>query len=258
MNTIATIMHGLGNKFAIFDGPIDISESAVREICGSAYITKLDGLIVVDRLAAQHIRMNYWNSDGSVAEMCGNGLRCVVRYAIDKKIVDPGDLLVETRAGDLRATWDGIDPEEIEVQVGKVKISPNNLKLEGASFYIANVGNPHAITFVEDVSSAPVDTQGPHVEVDNNFPNKTNVEYVQKVNKNSIALRVWERGVGETEACGTGMVASAAAAVREFGLEYPLNVKVPGGLAKVWVDKTGYSRMIGPAVVLTNIDVDVV
>lgn len=112
---------------------------------------------------------------------------------------------------------------------------------------IASVGNPHAITFVNDVDTAPVTTLGPKVETDGLFPNKTNVEFGQIVDPNKIKLRVWERGVGETKACGTGMCASAIVASKYKHTTLPITVQVPGGLAKIWLDDSGYTRMLAPA-----------
>ena len=210
----------------------------------------VDGLLVVTSINDKLVEMKYWNHDGSVAEMCGNGLRCVTRFAVDNKLVAPGNFNVKTDAGILAVIWGGEDPNVIEVQVGKVKVSQASISRQNLDFAIAAVGNPHAVTFVEDITFAPVRTLGPEIENDAYFPNKTNVEFVQIISPRQITMRIWERGVGETKACGTGMVASATVGFKKGFTEYPVEVTVPGGRAKIWVDEAGYSRMVAPALLL--------
>lgn len=245
-----TKMQGLGNKFIVFKGPITLTTQKVIDYCKAYGSTQADGLLVVTPIDDHSIEMKYWNADGSVAEMCGNGLRCVTRFAVDDKMVVPGRFTVKTDAGPLQVEWDGIDSDKIEVQVGKAIIDSDPVALFGESFYKANVGNPHAVMFVDDTESAPVHELGPKVETDKSFPNKTNVEFVEIRGKHNIRVRTWERGVGETLACGTGMVAAANVAVEIKGSGFPLEVEVLGGKAKVWLDDDGYARMLGPAEVV--------
>ncbi len=124
----------------------------------------------------------------------------------------------------------------------KSPVSLHNLK-----FYIGKVGNPHAVTFVDDIHSVNVKDLGFLIENDTYFPNKTNVEFVEIVADDYIKLRIWERGVGETAACGTGMVTSASIASKFKNVTFPMKVEVPGGLAKVYIDSDGYSHLVGPA-----------
>lgn len=241
-----TKMHGLGNDFIVFEGPFEVNAEQVAKWCDRHLGIGADGLLVVTPIDEKNVKMQYWNADGSVAEMCGNGLRCVTRFAVEHEMVAPGSFVVETGAGRLSVNWDGQNPDEIEVQVGKVALE-DAVSLRGLDFACANVGNPHAITFVEDVEVAPVMTLGPTVETDGYFPNKTNVEFVQVINEDTIKVRIWERGVGETMACGTGMVASAVVSSAEKSTSLPVNVEVPGGVALIWLDNEGYARMLGPA-----------
>lgn len=242
-------MQGLGNKFIILRGPLTLSSKEVIRYCKKYDANGADGLLVVTPIDDQSVEMKYWNADGSVAEMCGNGLRCVTRFAVDERMVSPGNFIVKTDAGLLKVIWDGKDPNNIEVQVGKAIVETVPIDLLGHSFYKVDVGNPHVVTFVADTETAPVKELGPKIETDSHFPDRTNVEFMQIKDFSNIRLRTWERGVGETLACGTGMVAAANTASAIKGLNFPLEVEVLGGKAKVWLDEEGYTRMVGPAVV---------
>jgi diaminopimelate epimerase len=243
-------MNGLKNDFLVFQGPVEISSQKVAELCNRRSGIGADGVLVVTKVDAGRIRMDYWNSDGSKAEMCGNGLRCVARYAVSKGMVAPGEFDVETPAGKLKVSCSEDLSDDIEVQVGKVRVEPSPVELHGMSFYVASVGNPHAITFVRDVASAPVHSVGPKVENDEHFPNKTNVEFVEEIDKGYLKLRVWERGVGETKACGTGMVSAAVVSSRVNQTTLPMTVEVPGGIAQIWIDDDGYVRMRAPVEIM--------
>lgn len=243
MQTELTRMEGLGNSFIILTGPYSNSSKVIASLCTKHWV---DGFLVVIPVNDTLVEMKYWNHDGSIAEMCGNGLRCVARFAVDQKLVTAGKFSVRTDAGVLKVLWDGKDPSKIEVQVGKAKINGDR-EIDNTLFTTVDVGNPHAVTFVNNVDDAPVKTLGPIAETNHNFPNKTNVEFVQVISPTQISVRTWERGVGETKACGTGMVAAAVASASKDLIQYPVEVGVLGGSAKVWVDEYGYSRMLGPA-----------
>lgn len=247
MTTDFVKMHGLGNDFVVFEGPKLPTKEEIVRYCDRHKGIGADGVLVITAYTGSEFQMNYWNADGSVAEMCGNGLRCAVRFAVENNLVNAGQIRVKTDAGLLLAVWDGQDVKTIEVQVGKVQLNKSALRLHDLTFYNVHVGNPHAVTFVEDIEDAPVLSLGPKIEVDPQFPHKTNVEFVQVVSQNEIRFRVWERGVGETLACATGMVASAFVARELQGLMLPIVVTTPGGAATVWVDEDGYARMKGPA-----------
>jgi diaminopimelate epimerase len=237
-------MQGLGNSFLVCQGPLELQPANIQKACSE---NAVDGFLVVAAIDKQNVRMQYWNGDGSKAEMCGNGLRCVVRFAIDNQLVKAGDITALTDVGPLKAVWDGKDSNHIEVQVGKASLNQKPVVLHNCTFYEVNVGNPHAITFVDNVKTAPVTSLGPIIETDKHFPNKTNVEFAAVRSPQQIQVRVWERGVGETKACGTGMVATACAAAQLQNVELPVEVQVPGGSAQIWQDDTGYFRMLGPA-----------
>ncbi len=252
MPTTYLKMQGLGNEFVICKGPIETNPEQIKKICSKDTGIGADGFLMITPIDQHRVEMKYWNADGSTAEMCGNGLRCTVRFAVDKHFVKPGKFTVNTDVGELEVSWDGIDPSKIEIQVGRVTLNKDPIEIENLKLYLANVGNPHAITFVNDAGNAPVTSLGPLIETNEYFPNKTNVEFVQILSPRKIKLRIWERGVGETKACGTGMVASAIAALEIKDIELPVEVEVPGGKAKIWLDNTGYCRMLGPAEYETN------
>lgn len=238
-------MNGLKNDFIVFLGPINIAGTKVAELCDRKTGIGADGVLVVSK-TDKTIQMEYWNADGSVAEMCGNGLRCVARFAKDNHLTDLSDFVVTTPAGPLEVNCRDNQNGQVEAQIGKVTIESSALDLDGLSFYRANVGNPHAITFVVDIENAPVTTVGPIVENDEHFPNRTNVEFVELIDDSNIKMRVWERGVGETMACGTGIVAAAVLCAQQGKTTFPTRVHVRGGSATVSVDSQGFARLKAP------------
>ncbi|PID99471.1 diaminopimelate epimerase [Candidatus Saccharibacteria bacterium] len=246
MRASYTHINGLGNDFLVFSGPLRISAQTIATLCDRATGIGADGVLVVSPLSEKRVRMQYWNADGSPAEMCGNGLRCTARYAVANRFVKPGAFHVETPVGPLEVVCPEEQTAPIETQIGRVRCAPAALNLQNCSWHTATVGNPHAITFVADVDAAPVATLGPLIEHDTHFPNKTNVEFAEVVDPARIRLRIWERGVGETKACGTGMVAAAVTAAQAKQTQLPVTVCVPGGEAKVWIDPDGYARLLGP------------
>lgn len=245
-----TKMQGLGNDFVFFEGHLELKPVRVKIISDRKRGVGSDGVIVVSKISANYVKMDYWNADGSIAEMCGNGLRCTARFAYENDMVSSKDFVVQTLAGDLKVSVDLENTNMVKAQIGKVIVDEKSVMLHGKKFYTANVGNPHAITFVDSVSSAPVKILGPIIENDKYFPNKTNVEFVHIDSKDQVTMRIWERGVGETEACGTAMVAVAAVCAKVSDLvstDRELTVLVPGGQAKISVDTRGYSVINAPA-----------
>jgi diaminopimelate epimerase len=245
MLTEYTKMNGLKNDFIVFLGPLDITSTKVAKLCDRRTGIGADGVLVVTK-TSKTIQMEYWNADGSLAEMCGNGLRCVARFARDNNLTDLSKFVVTTPVGPLEVTCQDNENGQVEAQIGKVIIEPTPLNLEGLTFYQANVGNPHAITFVDNVEEVPVTTLGPIVENDMHFPNRTNVEFVEVIDDSNIRIRVWERGVGETLACGTGIVAAVVLCSQEGKTTFPTRVYVRGGSATVRIDNQGFARLKGP------------
>jgi len=234
-----TKMQGLGNDFVVLED-VEPAPDLVRQLCDRRRGVGADGVLTVDARPS----MRYWNADGSVAEMCGNGLRCVARYAVDRNWA-PNDewFVIETAVGPRRALV--ADPW-ITVEVGKVSIA-GTVSIGERSYHEASVGNPHAVTIVDDPDAIAVSEVGPVVEHDLAFPNGTNVEFVSRVAPQRLHLRVWERGVGETLACGSGMVVAAAVAAGMS--EEPIEVVVPGGTGQVSF-RNGSGYLSGPAEVV--------
>lgn len=241
-----TKMHGLKNDFVVIKGPIKLTAEDIKTLCDRRTGIGADGVLIVS-LNNSIIKMEYWNSDGSEAEMCGNGLRCVAKYAVDNNLMAPGTFAVETPSGILNATWSGQDDDLIDVQIGEVIVGNEELDLCGLKFRTADTGNPHAVTFVDDLNDIDVNTTGPKIENDEHFKNKTNVEFVEILAGDAIEMRVWERGAGETLACGTGMVASAIIANQTKNVSLPMRVKVLGGEGRIRLDEDGQAWLQGPA-----------
>ncbi len=264
-------MHGAGNDFVVVDGfahPIDDARTArfSQLVCDRHFGVGADGLIYVVPSTEADFGMRMFNPDGSEAEMCGNGIRCAAKFAFEKKLVRANPVRVETLAGikTIELKVDGDRVTAAKVDMGEPRIERNEIPMIGAEGRVVSeplpvgghtllvtcvsMGNPHCVTFVEDVENYPVHEVGPLVERHELFPSRTNVEFVQVINRREIRMRVWERGAGETLACGTGACASAVAAVLNDFTEREMIVHLNGGDLDIeWTDY-GTVMMTGPAV----------
>jgi len=238
-NLSFTKMQGLGNDFIVLDGPVHLSPDEIVEICDRRFGVGADGVLVVTKL--DPVRMEYWNADGTPAETCGNGLRCVARYAYDKGWTMDRNFAVATAMGAMgvRVLEDGI-----EVQLGRPSVVGHS-DIDGRHYHLIDVGNPHAVVIVDDPDTSDVATIGEALQTEDIFERGTNVEFVS-INDGLVRMRVWERGVGETLACGTGMVAAAFVATKTGRLEGPIDVEVPGGTGQVEF-REGMAWLRGPA-----------
>lgn len=232
-------MQGLGNDFVVLEGPLLLSVDEIAQVCDRRFGIGADGVLVVTKL--DPVRMEYWNADGSPAGVCGNGLRCVARYAYDKGWTMDRNFEVATSVGGrgVRVLEDGV-----EVQLGRPSVS-GHADIDGDRFHLIDVGNPHAVAMVDDPDVSEVDRIGQRLQTEEMFENGTNVEFAL-VKDGKVKMRVWERGVGETMACGTGMVAAAFVATKIDGLEGPISVEVPGGVGQVEF-RDGMAWLRGPA-----------
>lgn len=237
-----TKMQGLGNDFVVIEGADSIPTELIPTVCARRTGVGADGVLTVQRTGPESVQMRYWNADGSVAEMCGNGLRCVARYAFDHGLVDGRRMTVETAVGPLSAE---VGDAHVRVELGDIVVS-DSVELCGLPFVTASVGNPHAVTFVDDTDSAPVRSVGPQVETDPFFAAGTNVEFVARESHDALRVRVWERGVGETHACGTGAAAAAAVAHAAGRLPASSTVHLVGGPLRVDLE-SGRAWITGPA-----------
>ena len=250
-------MHGLGNDFIVLADHPGPDRKAVRRLCRRRFGIGADGLLNVSRLDGNRIRMHYWNADGSRAEICGNGLRCAVKYALGRGWIKGGEIKVETDAGEQLAYWDGRS-EMIETRLGRVVYAGETVSLDGFDFHIANIGNPHAIAFLPSDAAWPdLADLGPRVENHERFPRKTNVEWARPLSSKAMEMVFWERGVGETPACATGMVSAAAVACELGKISLPVKISVAGGTAEAWLDKDGFSRLLAPAVLVCSGQTDI-
>lgn len=263
-----TKMQGLGNDFILVNSlsekmPGDLSQAATR-LCDRHFGIGADGLVFILPSEVADIRMRIINSDGSEAEMCGNVIRCFARLVYDLNIVSKKTIRVETLAGIMvpELILEGDKVVSIKVDMGEPKLDRGLIPMEGPPGQVVNepltvsgstynitcvsMGNPHCITFVSDVNSFPVTELGPQFEKHPVFPRKTNVEFIQVLNKREVNMRVWERGAAETLACGTGACATAVACVLNNLTDRHITVHLPGGeLIIEWADNN-HVYMTGP------------
>jgi diaminopimelate epimerase len=226
-------MHGLGNDYIVIENrneKIGVTEAAelAQKLCERRFSVGADGLLLVYNSAVADVKMRIFNADGSEAEMCGNGIRCFAKYCYENNIAKKSELTVETLAG-IKRTWLTVEDDTvISVMVdmgtptldrsaipmlGRGTCVNEDLQVNGEKYKVTclSVGNPHCVVFVEKVDDFRVQIAGPKIENHGLFPKKTNVEFAQVLNRSELKVRVWERGCGETLACGTGACAAVAA-----------------------------------------------
>lgn len=259
-----------GNDFILIDdmeSMISLSPEQVRLLCDRHYGIGADGLIIARKSPVADAYMLFYNSDGSIAEMCGNGIRCFAKFLYDQGIVNKKTMSIETKAGvkEVELFFERGNAIGARVKMGKVSflgkdipttlVGPDEeavevpLKVDGIELIVTcvSVGNPHCVVLVDEVERIKLDKIGPLIENHNAFPNRTNVEFATIVSPNHIKVRVWERGAGATLACGTGAVATAAAACRSGMCSYPVRIDLPGGHLFVEFDDEKNAHLEGVA-----------
>ena len=246
-----TKMNGLGNDFIILDYDeykktgINPSELALK-LCNRNFSIGADGLIVINpNTDKADISWIFYNSDGSIAQMCGNGMRCFSRYVYDNKIIDKKEFSVLTKAGIIIPKI--ISDNEVCVNMGNPVLEPEKIpcktdknlniphEIDGQKFFLnaISMGNPHCIIFVEKESKKFALKYGSKIECDPLFPEKTNVEFVEILSRDEITINVWERGCGITLACGTGACATTVAGILNGFLNNKVKANLPGGTLKI-------------------------
>lgn len=261
-------MHGLGNDYILVDNrggwlrEEKLSQLA-QKLCRRRFSVGADGLLLVCDSAVADVKMRIFNADGSEAEMCGNGIRCLAKYCYENRIVGRSEMRIETLAG-VKTVW--LDVAEgrvksVTVDMGSPIFRREHIPVAGEGEFIdeelkvndkvfratcLSVGNPHCVIFVEDVDGFPVEHYGPIIENSPLFPKRINVEFVQVIRRDLIKVRVWERGVGETLACGTGACASVVAGNMLGKVDNECAVRLLGGELKVKYSD-GRIFMSGPA-----------
>ncbi len=263
-----TKMNGLGNDFVILDysefQKTKLSPNKLaQKLCNRNFSIGADGLIIVNPDTDKaDISWIFYNSDGSVAQMCGNGMRCFSRYVYDKKIIDKKEFSVETKAGIIVPKI--ISENEVCVNMGIPILEPNKIPcktkanlnipytLNNKDFLLNTVsmGNPHCVIFVEKDSKELAYKYGSIIENDKLFPEKTNVEFVEILSKDEVIINVWERGCGITSACGTGACATVVAGILNGYLNNSIKVNLPGGTLKI--EWNGNSTDIKHSVFMTG------
>ena len=266
-------MHGAGNDFIVLDGRDGLSFDLVefaRRATDRNFGIGADGVISLENSARADYRMRYLNADGSPA-VCGNGMRCLARFIGDLGLLHRGDeLTLETESQVVDVQIVG---ERVKVDMGEPIFEGARIpvrepgehiagKIEIAgrpfTFSAVGMGNPHCVVFVESVASFPLEKIGPKAEYHSFFPQRVNFEIVELRTPDMVLMRVWERGVGETLACGSGMCAVVAAGVREGKLSRTLEVHSPGGSCDLhWNAETNRISLLGPAEVVYAGEVDV-
>jgi diaminopimelate epimerase len=261
-----TKMQGLGNDFVVLDGirqHVDLSPDEIRRLADRRFGVGCDQVLVVQvpTIAGVDFRYRIFNADGGEVEQCGNGARCFVRFVRERGLTDKRSLRVETAGGIIAPEL--LDSGEVRVSMGIPRFAPRDIPFEsdredviqrldvdGESVDITalSMGNPHAVQCVADVAAAPVAVQGPRIERHARFPRRVNAGYMQVVDRATIRLRVWERGTGETLACGTGACAAVVAGIRRGLLDSGVRVETRGGTLSVRWDGPGAPvLMTGPA-----------
>ena len=246
-------MHGLGNDFVLFDAreaPLDMDASTARALADRRTGIGCDQLILIEPSEVADVRMRIWNSDGGEVEACGNASRCVaLLLGGETRIETAGGLLTAVANGDAatidmgepRFAWDQI-PLAYAMDTAAMPVGWDGLRAP----FAVNVGNPHIVFFVDDAGAVALERLGPLIERDPLFPERVNVD-VASIEDGAIRLRVWERGVGLTRACGTGACAAAVAAISRKLAASPIEVRLPGGALNIAWTPGGPMWMSGPA-----------
>lgn len=261
-----TKMHGLGNDFVVFDGVrqrVDLAPEEIRRIADRRFGVGCDQVLLVEATSTPGVDFRYriFNADGGEVEQCGNGARCFARFVREQNLTDKTEIRVETAAGIIvpRLEANG----EVTVNMGVPRFAPADipfiaeaqaprysLEVAGKSVEIAalSMGNPHAVQIVADLDATPVASLGPAIENHPRFPLRVNAGFMQVLDRGHIRLRVHERGVGETMACGTGACAAAVAGILWQRLASPVRVETRGGaLTIAWAGAGAAVFMTGPA-----------
>ncbi|MBQ9658900.1 MAG: diaminopimelate epimerase [Clostridia bacterium] len=265
-----TKMQGIGNDYVYINAieqKIEDPSKLANKISDRHFGIGSDGLILIRESDVADFRMQMFNSDGSEAEMCGNGIRCVGKFVYDKGLTNKETLKIETLAGIkiLKLNIKDGKVDTVRVDMGEPILIPNEIPVisnedivkdlpidiydKSFKFTCVSMGNPHAVTFIkENVQEYDVSKYGKEIEVNKAFPKKTNVEFINVIDKKNIKMRVWERGAGETLACGTGACASTVAAILNGYTDNTVNVELRGGILQIeWNKEDNHVYMTGSA-----------
>lgn len=274
-----TKMHGCGNDYIYvncMNEMIKNPEKVSQYVSDRHFGIGSDGLILICPSEVADFRMKMYNADGSEGAMCGNGVRCIAKYVYEYGLTDKENISIETKGGikylDLTVEAGKVvlvkvnmgapilEPDKIPVKLGKENCIEQPVKVDGKEYKITcvSMGNPHAVTFVEDTESLLLEKVGPKFENHEIFPDRVNTEFVQVLNRKEVNMRVWERGSGETLACGTGACATVVACVLNEKTEHEITVHLLGGdLLLSYDEENNTVWMTGPAAVVCDGEIDV-
>lgn len=259
-------MHGLGNDFVVIDGvnqSIDLSAEQIRFIANRRFGVGCDQLLLVESPDSEDVDFRYriFNADGGEVEQCGNGARCFARFVREQGLTDKDIIPVSTSTGNI--VLQVMAENKVRVNMGVPRLKPGEVpffwdqqqtvynvlsKTDEIEIGVVSMGNPHAVIVVDDVDTAPVETLGPDMENHARFPNRVNVGFMQILNQQAIKLRVYERGAGETMACGTGACAAMVSGKLRGLLAEQVTVSLPGGELDIeWQGIGEPVYMTGPA-----------
>ena len=264
-----TKMHGIGNDYLFvncFEEVIENPERMAIVMSKPHFGAGADGLVLIEPADGADFAMRIFNADGSEAEMCGNALRCIGKYVYERGMTDKTELTIETGGG-VKQLWLTVENGKVarvKADMGTPELNPrlipvdlpgelvirHRLQILGQTWFITcvNMGNPHSVVFVRDPEVIDLPTIGPMIEHHPLFPRRTNVEFVRVIDRNILQMRVWERGAGETLACGTGACASLVAAVLGGLANRTVQMKLSGGnLQLQWSAEDNHVYQTGPA-----------
>ena len=273
-----TKMHGIGNDYVY----VDCTREEIPDPAGvSRFVSDRhkgigsDGLILIKKSSVADFKMEMYNADGSQGKMCGNGIRCVAKYVYDNGLTDKREITVETLSGikTLALTVEEGSVTRVRVNMGEPILKPADIpvkgegdrlvnapiEVEGQTYFITcvSMGNPHAVLFMEDVEHLDIEEKGPLFECHDRFPDRVNTEFVQILDRRHLRMRVWERGSGETMACGTGACAVLVAAVLNGYAERRATVHLLGGDLEIfWDQADNCVYMTGPAATVFTGEID--
>lgn len=271
-----TKMQGAGNDFVVIDSytqPISLTTDQIKFIANRYFGVGCDQLLMVEKTTTPNVDFRYriFNANGGEVEQCGNGARCFVRFVVEKGLTQKHEISVETASGVISLQLQ--DDGQVTVNMGAPRFAPAQVPFEAPSqqtlyplaltqteiqISAVSMGNPHAVTVVNDVNTAPVAEYGPQIESHPRFPQRVNAGFMQVLNPHAINLRVYERGSGETLACGTGACAAAVSGIQLGLLSSPVVVNTRGGqLTITWAGNQSPVMMTGPAEIVFDGEINI-
>lgn len=272
-------MQGIGNDYVYvncFKEKVEDPAETAKRVSDRHFGIGSDGLILIKPSETADFQMDMYNADGSQGAMCGNGIRCVAKYVYDYGLTDKTSISVETKSGIkyLDLTVENGKVSQVKVDMGKPQLCASSIPIEAASEKVidepievegktyritgVSMGNPHAVVFMDEIENLDIEKIGPGFEKHVRFPDRINTEFVHVDSRKKVRMRVWERGSGETLACGTGACAVAVACVLNGYTEREVTVGLLGGELKIcWDEKDGHVYMTGPAAVVFDGEIEI-